>query len=65
MPPENGKTNSSLSHLEDSDRFEVYCDTGYALYGDYVLTCEKGAWSGLVTPECRPEEGTFQSVLDY
>ena len=31
------------------------------IYGDAVISCEKGSWSGIVTPECRPEEGMFDS----
>ena len=56
---ENGRTNSTLSHLEDGVQLEISCDSGYALYGDPIITCEKGSWSGIITPECRPEDGNW------
>ena len=57
---ENGETNTTLTHLEDGEGVEIYCDEGYKIYGDAVISCEKGTWSGIVTPECRPEEGMFR-----
>ena len=59
--PENGETNTTLTHLEDGEGVEIYCNEGYMIYGDAVISCEKGSWSGIVTPECRPEEGMFDS----
>ena len=35
------------------------------IYGDAVISCEKGSWSGIVTPECRPEEGMFYSKFCF
>ncbi|KAL5262332.1 hypothetical protein ACHWQZ_G007905 [Mnemiopsis leidyi] len=55
---EHGETNTTLTHLEDGETVEIYCDQGFRIYGDAVITCEKGSWSGIVIPECRPEDVT-------
>lgn len=57
--PEHGETNTTLTHLEDGETVEIYCDQGFMIYGDAVITCEKGSWSGIVIPECRPEDGIY------
>ncbi|XP_063693560.1 complement receptor type 2-like [Bolinopsis microptera] len=53
---ENGSVNSTLAHTEDGMGIELSCNPGYAMYGDPVITCEKGTWSGIITPECRAKE---------
>ncbi|KAL5261977.1 hypothetical protein ACHWQZ_G007621 [Mnemiopsis leidyi] len=53
---ENGQTNTSLSHLEDGVQLQVTCDPEFDVYGDSIIMCEKGSWSGIVTPECRPSD---------
>ena len=64
-PSEHGELNTTVAHLEDGERVEIYCDDGYSLYGDAVISCQKGSWSGLVTPECRPEDGKISFFLKY
>ena len=51
-----GRYNTTETNLDEGTTLEVECEEGYSVYGDWVITCRGGSWSGLIPPLCRPED---------